>query len=349
MKKFFIYKIKIKKIAAALLIVSLIFALTGCLNYKLNNLNSGVKEAENSTVSDDTGKQESASAGNPGDSLESGTSGNASSASSSNENNTVNDNPSTTQNTEDATTNSTSTTSDQPGSEQEPANTLPQLSLEVIEGPVILEDNSLCYYRIKATATGSPRPKINFSKDDSAGAWGENITQINLAKDETYELTVQASNSSGQASASAVLSWKESILKTGQTKIVSDEANPANYLIEVNLNEQKVNVFYKNSLLKELVCSSGAPETPTPKGTFKTSDKIKYAWLPQYGVGAYYFVRFYGSYLFHSTPFDKAGNLIENEKQNLGTPVSHGCVRIDLNDAKWLYEAIPSGVTVKIY
>ena len=34
---------------------------------------------------------------------------------------------------------------------------------------------------------------------------------------------------------------------------------------------------------------------------------------------------------------------------NLGKPVSHGCVRLDINDAKWLYEFVPSGTTVKIY
>ncbi|MHB1253087.1 MAG: L,D-transpeptidase family protein, partial [Candidatus Humimicrobiaceae bacterium] len=234
-------------------------------------------------------------------------------------------------------------------STQESINTLPVLSLEVIEGPVVLEDGSLCYYRIKANVKGNPRPKIYFSKDDSNGAWGENIVQVNLTPDETYELTVKASNSSGQANASAILNWEAGNIQTGQTNIISDEANPGNYFIEVSLSEQKVRVFYKNTLLKEIICSSGAPLTPTPKGTFKTSDKIKYAWLAQYNVGAYYFVRFWGSYLFHSTPFDKEGNLIEKDQQDLGKPVSHGCIRIDLNEEKWLYETVPSGVTVKIY
>ena len=95
---------------------------------------------------------------------------------------------------------------------------MPQLSLEVIEGPVILEDSSLCYYRIKATVKGSPRPKINFSKDDSSGAWGENIVQVNLTPDETYELTVKASNSSGQANISAILSWQDINIKNRADK-----------------------------------------------------------------------------------------------------------------------------------
>ncbi|MHB1377941.1 MAG: hypothetical protein ACYCXB_11085, partial [Candidatus Humimicrobiaceae bacterium] len=188
MKKFFIHKKIIKKIAAAFVTALLIFVFTGCLNSNLNNLNSGVKAAETNIVSDNTGKQEASIAGNPADSGETDTSSNDAAASDLNENTAANNNnASTTQTTEDA---GTGTTAAQSESKQESINTLPQLSLEVIEGPVILEDSSLCYYRIKATVKGSPRPKINFSKDDSGGAWGENIDQINLEPDETYELTV---------------------------------------------------------------------------------------------------------------------------------------------------------------
>jgi lipoprotein-anchoring transpeptidase ErfK/SrfK len=348
MKKFFMHK-TLKKIAAAFVIIIFVFLITGCLNPDSNNLNSNTKATKSDTASDAEGKQESFTAGNPGDSGSIDTLNDEINASSSSENTITANNDDNASATQDKEEGSPGTTVAESGSKQKSANTLPVLSLEVIEGPVVLEDSSLCYYRIKATTKGSPRPKIYFSKDDSSGAWGVNIVQVNLIPDETYELTIKASNSSGQANASVLLNWEESNIKIGQTNIISDEANPKNYLIEVSLNEQKVRVFYKDSLLKEMVCSSGAPLSPTPKGTFKTSDKIKYAWLSEYNVGAYYFVRFYGSYLFHSTPFDKEGNLIEEEQQNLGKPVSHGCVRIDLNEAKWFYETVLSGVTVKIY
>ena len=338
------YKRLIKIAVIFIIIIMFVFLITGCLS---PDLNSNTKETISNTAADSAGKQESSTLRNPGDSGTMDTSNDEIKASNSSESTIADNNENVT--TQDNDDESPSTTVAQSESKQETINSIPVLSLEVIEGPVVLEDNSLCYYRIKAVAKGSPRPKIYFSKDDSGGAWGENIVQVNLIPDETYELTVKASNSAGQANISAILSWQEINIKIGQTNIISDEANPANYLIEVSLNEQKVRVFYKGSLLKEMVCSSGAPLSPTPKGTFKTSDKIKYAWLSEYNVGAYYFVRFYGSYLFHSTPFDKAGNLIEEEQQNLGKPVSHGCVRIDLNEEKWLYETVPSGVTVKIY
>ncbi|MDD5658636.1 MAG: L,D-transpeptidase [Actinomycetota bacterium] len=248
---------------------------------------------------------------------------------------------------DDNTSSSTSTTSNTDIVKNE--YTPPKLTLEITEGPVILEDNSLCYYRIKAKVQGNPTPRLSFSKDDSNGAWGKNVAQVNLLVGESCELYVNAANTVGKTSASVSLTWDGGIINKGSTTIVADEVNPSNYLIEVSLSEQKVRVFYKDNLLKEVVCSSGAPQTPTPKGVFKISDKIKYSWLPQYDVGAYYFVRFFKSYLFHSTPFDKDGNLIEEDQKNLGKPVSHGCVRLDINEAKWLYETVPSGTMVKIY
>jgi len=231
---------------------------------------------------------------------------------------------------------------------QNPLPTPPKLKIQIIEGPVILDDNSLCYYRISARSLAYPQSVISFSKDDSLGAWGSNIVQINLLPDETYVLKIESSNSIGKTSADIFLNWQEAKIEYGNTLIFDDINNPKYYSIEVSLSQQKVNVFYKDELLKELVCSTGAPESPTPTGTFKTKDKIFYSWLPQYDVGAYYFVRFYNSYLFHSTPFDDEGNIITEDRNNLGKASSHGCIRFDLDDAKWFYEKLPAGIIVNI-
>ena len=44
-----------------------------------------------------------------------------------------------------------------------------------------------------------------------------------------------------------------------------------------------------------MICSGGAEETPTPKGEFVTSQKIEYAWVERFNMGAFYWIRFYGS------------------------------------------------------
>jgi len=106
---------------------------------------------------------------------------------------------------------------------------------------------------------------------------------------------------------------------------------------------------YNDYLIREMVCSGGAEETPTPPGEFTTSQKIEYAWVDRFEMGAFYWIRFYGSYLFHSVPFDKNKNIIEEEFEKLGIPASHGCIRLALEDAKWLYDKLPLGVKVYIH
>ncbi len=128
-----------------------------------------------------------------------------------------------------------------------------------------------------------------------------------------------------------------------------DFTNPDNFLINVDLSEQKVYIYYKNSLLKTFLCSSGKAETPTPVGNFKTTEKIYYSYVARFEQAAYYWTRFYGSYLFHSVPYDKEGNILIEELQKMGNPASHGCVRLYLEDAKWLYDNLPLGVSVNIH
>ncbi len=90
--------------------------------------------------------------------------------------------------------------------ESEEEKEAPTISLAIYEGPVL--EGSICYYRIKATVTGSPSPEVNFSKDDSGGAWLPKRVQVNLNNPgDTYTLTATATNSEGSATDSIALSW----------------------------------------------------------------------------------------------------------------------------------------------
>jgi lipoprotein-anchoring transpeptidase ErfK/SrfK len=130
---------------------------------------------------------------------------------------------------------------------------------------------------------------------------------------------------------------------------VIDFSKSDDFKIEVDLKKQKVFIYYKGEIIKEMICSAGAESSHTPKGEFTTTQKIEYDWVDRFDMGAYYWVRFFKSYLFHSIPFDKDGNIKVEELEKLGSPVSHGCVRLKLEDAKWLYEKLPLGVKVWIY
>jgi lipoprotein-anchoring transpeptidase ErfK/SrfK len=128
-----------------------------------------------------------------------------------------------------------------------------------------------------------------------------------------------------------------------------DYSDSADFRIEVDLPRQRLIVFYSDEVLKEFICSGGTPGDDTPPGEYTTIEKIEYSWVDRYNVGAYYWVRFYGNYLIHSVPFDENGEMIVEEFEKLGQPASHGCIRLRLEEAKWLYETLPLGVKVVIY
>lgn len=52
--------------------------------------------------------------------------------------------------------------------------------------------------------------------------------------------------------------------------------------------------------------------------------------------------------MFHSVLYNR-GSMTHIQDGTLGKQVSHGCVRLDINNAKWLYYNIPNGTKVVIY
>lgn len=125
--------------------------------------------------------------------------------------------------------------------------------------------------------------------------------------------------------------------------------------VDVRLSTQTVVVYdAQNRVVTSFICSSGAAGDDTPKGTFTVSAWGGYAergtsfYSAEYAEGAYYYVRFNKHILFHSVPYDKNGNIIQSQADDLGTPSSHGCIHLSIDDAKWIYQNIPSGTKVVV-
>lgn len=95
-------------------------------------------------------------------------------------------------------------------------------------------------------------------------------------------------------------------------------------------------------------CSTGKKGDDTPTGTFTVAERGQSFYNSSVNEGAYYWTQFYGDYLFHSVPFDKNREMESDEAAKLGTPASHGCVRLTVTDAKWIYDNIPKGTKVSI-
>ena len=115
-----------------------------------------------------------------------------------------------------------------------------------------------------------------------------------------------------------------------------------NYLILVDCSSHKVGVFHGSqnnwSLQYSWSCVTGAPATPTIKGTFHTtgfkrgslSTDSRAIWCTQIS----------GGYFFHS--------ILASESE-LGNSLSHGCIRLPYTAAQWIYNNIYAGTTVVIY
>lgn len=125
------------------------------------------------------------------------------------------------------------------------------------------------------------------------------------------------------------------------------------YAIDVNLQQNIVTVYSLDedgeyTIPEEAFLCSVGPETPT--GTFYTS--TKYEWRPLFGnVYGQYATRITGSILFHSVPYLKQdkSTLEWWEYNKLGESASMGCVRLTVEDVKWIYDNCPSGTQVNMY
>ena len=122
-----------------------------------------------------------------------------------------------------------------------------------------------------------------------------------------------------------------------------------NYIILVNSRTHKVGVFRGSSYNWEPVwywdCTTGAPGSPTVKGTFTVGSRGK-----SFGSGytCWYWTQFYGNYLFHTVLY-QPGSMSRIQDGRLGISASHGCVRLDIECARWIYNNIPRGTRVVSY
>ncbi|WP_194948412.1 L,D-transpeptidase family protein [Actinomyces trachealis] len=124
--------------------------------------------------------------------------------------------------------------------------------------------------------------------------------------------------------------------------------SPTNYLIVVDTSAPHCMSFYwRNGAWQphhDWPCSVGASSTPTVRGTFSIGSRGR-----SFGSGytAYWWTQFHGDYLFHSIIYNQGTYTVKDG--TLGGHVSHGCVRMRIQDAKWIYDNIPSRTRVVVY
>ena len=134
--------------------------------------------------------------------------------------------------------------------------------------------------------------------------------------------------------------------------VANNQDSPTNYIVIVDRAAHRVGVFkgskYNWADAKYYKCCVGKPSTPTISGTYYIKSRGKYFDTGTKGR-CWYFTQINGNYLFHSVIYDRQNSPKRIIDNSMDAAVSHGCVRLDLENAKWIYDNIPKNTKVIIY
>ena len=129
------------------------------------------------------------------------------------------------------------------------------------------------------------------------------------------------------------------------------------YKIGVSIDAQRVYIYGwdgsgYNKELKSFKCSTGMPGYDTPVGTYQSGGKMtsgEWYYFTDYNCYAKYAYKICGGIFFHSVLFNaKKQGPTNSSVSALGRKASHGCIRLAVDNAKWIFENCPIGTTIVV-
>ena len=130
-------------------------------------------------------------------------------------------------------------------------------------------------------------------------------------------------------------------------------ASRTRYLILVNRSEHKLYLYEgsQNNWKQKFVwlCGDGRDNAQTVEGEFTINYQFPYFIAKKTQGRCWYCSSFYGNYIIHSVLYSGAESPVEVWDGRLGQGVSDGCVRLALENAKWIYDNCPVGTKVVVY
>ncbi len=133
---------------------------------------------------------------------------------------------------------------------------------------------------------------------------------------------------------------------------------PIPYAVTVDVTNQVVTVYGLDGsgeytqVVRQMICSTGTKAFPSDVGKWTLNgSKARWATFPKWGDGkAQYWTRINSSIAFHSVIYNSysTSDLATGSFYALGSRASHGCIRLQVQDAKWVYDNLGKGVVVTI-
>jgi len=117
--------------------------------------------------------------------------------------------------------------------------------------------------------------------------------------------------------------------------------------LDVDLTQQKLCQVESNTVINCFIISSGKPSMPTPTGTKYIQSKELKRWSSPYGLWMPFWQSIGGGYGIHDLP--EWPNGYKEGENHLGTPVSHGCIRLGSAAAETVFNWTTIGTPVYIH
>lgn len=142
---------------------------------------------------------------------------------------------------------------------------------------------------------------------------------------------------------------KDFALRVEQAKNFTAAQLTSGKYIDINLAQQILCAFENGKVVDCYLISTGKRGMETPKGQFSLRNKASRVWSKKYGLFMPYWmaVASDGSFGIHELPEWPGG--YKEGANHLGTPVSHGCIRLGVGSAKSVYNWAEVGTPVIIY
>lgn len=232
-----------------------------------------------------------------------------------------------------------------------------KLSIEVngVADPMVLD----AFY--SASFPAIPAEMSNGSRGDNVVRLQRRLSGLNF-----FDGTLDGQYGAATEAAVTAFQKRNSLPRTGVADqatlsvLFSSDALKAlkPYVVKVSTADQRVYVYGLDDnneytvLVRKMKCSTGRNETPTPKGTFEatTGPGARWHYFKKFDCWAQYAYYIEGDIMFHSVLYNEQnGPVTQSSVNNLGRKASHGCVRLSVEDAKWLYQNCPAKTKIIVY
>ena len=204
--------------------------------------------------------------------------------------------------------------------------------------------------------------------DMNSGSAGRDVVRLQrrLATLEYYYGTLDGQYGPGTAGAVTAFQRRNDLPETGAANqatlaaLFNENAKKAikPYVLKVSTADQRVYAYAPDrngdytELVRTMKCSTGRNSSPTPTGTFQdgTGPGARWHYFTKFSCWAQYAFYIQGDIMFHSVLYNsKGGKVTQSSVNHLGSKASHGCVRLSVEDAKWIWDNCPQNTKVIVY